>query len=134
MALTDRDLARLTPAEREAFQQAALMAAVNDYTPAMGAVLPFRDARDEEDEKHVHPLQLDVIDRCLTLWSNPGERILTPFMGVGSEVHEAVRLQRFGIGVELKPSYYRQAVKNLAAAAAEITPDTLFDLIEADSS
>jgi hypothetical protein len=54
-------------------------------------VLPFREARDEEDEKHVHPLQLDVIDRCLVLWSNPGERVLTPFMGVGSEVYAAVR-------------------------------------------
>lgn len=78
-------------------------------------VLPFRQARDEEDEKHVHPLQLDVIERCLTLWSNPGERILTPFMGVGSEVYGAVANGRFGIGVELKPSYYRQAVKNLEA-------------------
>lgn len=88
-------------------------------------VLPFRDARDEEDEKHVHPLQLDVIERCVTLWSNPGERVLTPFMGVGSEVYGAVRLGRFGIGVELKPSYYRQAVKNLAAVDEELPP-TLF--------
>lgn len=79
-------------------------------------VLPFRESRDEEDEKHVHPLQLDVIDRCLVLWSNPGERVLTPFMGVGSEVYSAVAAGRFGIGVELKPSYYRQAVKNLVAA------------------
>jgi len=78
-------------------------------------VLPYREARDSEDEKHVHPLQLDVIHRCLQLWSNPGERVLTPFMGVGSEVYESVRLGRVGIGIELKPSYYRQAVKNLAA-------------------
>lgn len=78
-------------------------------------VLPFREARDDEDEKHVHPLQLDVINRCLVLWSNPGERVLTPFMGVGSEVYESVRQGRFGIGVELKTSYYRQAIKNLAA-------------------
>lgn len=78
-------------------------------------VLPFREARDEEDEKHVHPLQLDVIERCLVLWSNPGERVLTPFMGVGSEVYAAVQNSRIGIGVELKPSYYRQAVKNLEA-------------------
>lgn len=82
-------------------------------------VLPFREARDQQDEKHVHPLQLDVIDRCLTLWSNPGEHVLTPFMGVGSEVYAAVCAGRRGIGVELKPSYYRQAVKNLAAAAAD---------------
>jgi DNA modification methylase len=83
-------------------------------------VLPFREARDEEDEKHVHPLQLDVIDRCMVLWSNPGERVLTPFMGVGSEVYGAVRNGRFGIGVELKPSYYRQAIKNLEALGTEI--------------
>ena len=84
----------------------------------IGRVLPFRDARDEEDEKHVHPLQLDVIDRVLTLWSNPGEKVLTPFMGVGSEVYASVAQGRLGIGVELKPSYYRQAVKNIEAAAA----------------
>jgi len=77
-------------------------------------VLPFRESRDEEDEKHVHPLQLDVIDRTIVLWSNPGERVLTPFMGVGSETYGAVAAGRLGIGVELKPSYYRQAVKNLA--------------------
>jgi DNA methylase len=78
-------------------------------------VLPFRPARDREDEKHIHPLQLDVIERCLVLWSNPGEHVLTPFMGVGSEVYATVRAGRFGVGVELKPSYYRQAEKNLAA-------------------
>ena len=81
-------------------------------------VLPYKDSRDEEDEKHVHPLQLDVIDRVLELWSNPGERVLTPFLGVGSEVFAAVRSGRFGIGVELKPSYYRQAVQNVAGAQA----------------
>lgn len=83
----------------------------------IGRVLPFKQARDDEDEKHVHPLQLDVIDRVVTLWSNPGEIVLTPFMGVGSEVYGAVCLGRRGIGVELKPSYFRQAVKNLAEAA-----------------
>lgn len=82
-------------------------------------VLPFRGARDSEDEKHVHPLQLDVIHRCVQLWSNPAERVLTPFMGVGSEVYEPVRLGRFGIGVELKPSYYRQAIKNLEAIESD---------------
>lgn len=79
-------------------------------------VLPYREARDEEDEKHVHPLQLDVIDRALTLWSNPGETVLTPFMGVGSEVYAAVKSGRKGIGAELKDSYFRQAIKNVAAA------------------
>jgi DNA modification methylase len=82
-------------------------------------VLPYREARDDEDERHVHPLQLDVIDRCLVLWSNPGETVLTPFMGVGSEVYGAVRQGRRGIGVELKPSYFRQAVKNVKAAETD---------------
>lgn len=86
----------------------------------IGRVLPFRDSRDEEDEKHMHPLQLDVIERCLHLWTNPGERVLTPFMGVGSEVYQAVRSGRVGVGVELKPSYYRQAVKNLAALSDDV--------------
>ncbi len=81
--------------------------------------LPFRHAKDQEDEKHVHPLQLDVIERCVILWSNPGEKVLTPFMGVGSEVYGAVLNGRRGIGVELKPSYYRQAVKNVGAAQKE---------------
>lgn len=94
-------------------------------------VLPFREARDEEDEKHVHPLQLDVIQRCLVLWSNPGERVLTPFMGVGSEVYEAVRSNRFGVGVELKASYYRQAIKNLAAAKDQANEEMLFSIVEA---
>lgn len=76
-------------------------------------VLPFRPARDDQDEKHVHPLQMDVIERAITLWSNPGEIVLTPFMGVGSEVYGAVANGRRGIGIELKPSYYRQAIKNL---------------------
>lgn len=81
----------------------------------LGRVLPFRSAKDEEDEKHVHPLQLDVIERVVALWSNPGENVITPFMGVGSEVFVPVQMGRRGIGVELKESYYRQAVKNLAA-------------------
>ena len=76
-------------------------------------VLPFRSAKEGEDEKHVHPLQLDVIERVVTLWSNPGETVLTPFMGVGSEVYGAVTLGRRGIGAELKESYFRQAVANL---------------------
>lgn len=79
-------------------------------------VLPYKAARDAEDEKHVHPLQLDVIERALILWSNPEETMFTPFMGVGSEIYGAVTNGRRGVGVELKASYYRQAVKNLAAA------------------
>lgn len=83
----------------------------------MHHVLPFKAARDSEDEKHVHPLQLDVIDRCVVLFSNLGETVLTPFMGVGSEIYSPVVLGRRGIGWELKPSYFRQAVKNCEAAA-----------------
>ena len=79
----------------------------------LGHVLPYRETRDEEDEKHVHPLQLDVIARYLDLRTVPGDTILTPFMGVGSEVYESVRKGRFAIGAELKPSYFRQAVVNL---------------------
>lgn len=82
-------------------------------------VLPFDEAEDDQDEKHPHPLQLDVIDRALMLWSNHGERVLSPFAGVGSEVYGAVRAGRFGVGVDVKPSYYRQMVKNLAAAVEE---------------
>ena len=77
-------------------------------------VLNIEESRELEDEKHVHPLQLDVIERAVAMWSNPGEVVLTPFMGVGSEVFGAVRLGRRGVGIELKPSYFRQAVKNLA--------------------
>jgi DNA modification methylase len=80
-------------------------------------VLPHRDAKDPEDERHVHPLQLDVIDRAVTLWSNPGDVVFTPFMGVGSEAYGAVTLGRRAVGVELKTIYYKQAALNLAAAA-----------------
>ena len=85
----------------------------------MGRVLPYDEARDAEDEKHVHPLQLDVIDRVIQMRSNPGETVITPFMGVGSEVYSAVRAGRRGIGAELKTSYFNQAVKNLEAAVIE---------------
>ena len=79
-------------------------------------VLPFRDSKDPDDEKHVHPLQLDVIDRIVELYSNPGEVVFTPFMGVGSEVYSPVSLGRRAKGVELKDSYYKQAILNLAEA------------------
>lgn len=86
-------------------------------------VLPYRPARDEEDEKHVHPLQLDVIERALVLWTNPGETVLSPFMGVGSEVYEAVKQGRRGIGIELKGSYFAQAEKNVASALEQWEAD-----------
>jgi len=79
-------------------------------------VLPFRDSREEDDEKHVHPLQLDVIDRIVDLYSNKGEVVLTPFMGVGSEVYSPVSLGRKAIGIELKDSYFKQAKINLSLA------------------
>lgn len=79
-------------------------------------VLPFRDSKEEDDEKHVHPLQLDVIDRIVELYSNPGEVVLTPFMGVGSEVFSPVSMGRKAIGIELKDSYYKQAKLNLVEA------------------
>jgi hypothetical protein len=78
--------------------------------------LQYRNARDERDEVHISPLQLDVIERCIDLWSNPGDVVLTPFLGIGSEVYGAVEMGRKGIGFELKASYFRQAVKNLAEA------------------
>jgi adenine specific DNA methylase Mod len=77
-------------------------------------VLKFKEGRDEDDEKHVHPLQLDVIDRIVELYSNPEEVVLTPFMGVGSEVFSPVSMGRKAIGIELKDSYYKQAIKNMA--------------------
>lgn len=88
-------------------------------------VLPYRESKAEQDEKHVHPLQLDVIERACILWSNPGEVVFTPFMGVGSEAYGAVINGRRAIGVELKESYYRQAVQNMEASATHREQDTL---------
>lgn len=75
--------------------------------------LPFREGRNERDEVHITPLQLDVVERCLELWTNPNDVVLTPFLGIGTEIYVAVEMQRRGLGIELKPSYYIQAVKNL---------------------
>ncbi len=83
-------------------------------------VLPHRQAQDEGEERHVHPLQLDVIERACVLWSNPGEIVLTPFMGVGSEVYGAVLNGRKALGIELKQSYFRQAIKNVKAALTRV--------------
>lgn len=74
-----------------------------------------KDERDERDEQHISPLQLDVIERCIDLWSNPDDVVLTPFLGIGSEVWAAVNMGRKGVGIELKPSYFEQAKRNLAA-------------------
>ena len=79
-------------------------------------ILPYKETKEEDDEKHVHPLQLDVIDRIVELYSNPNEVVFTPFMGVGSEVFSPVSLGRKAIGVELKDSYYKQAILNVKEA------------------
>ena len=84
-------------------------------------VLPYKDSKEEDDEKHVHPLQLDVIDRIVELYSNKGEVVLTPFMGVGSEVYSPVTLGRKAIGIELKDSYFKQAVLNLKETHGRFT-------------
>ena len=75
--------------------------------------LQYRAGRDNRDEQHISPLQLDVIERCIELWSNPGDTVFTPFLGIGSEVWCAVRMGRLGIGIELKPSYFTQAARNI---------------------
>lgn len=79
-------------------------------------ILSFKDTKDPEDEKHVHPLQLDVIDRLIYLYTNENEVILTPFMGVGSEVYSAISMNRKAIGIELKESYFKQAILNIKQA------------------
>jgi DNA modification methylase len=93
------------------------------------AVVDDGEAREPEDVKHVHPLMLDIIHRCVELYTNPGETVFTPFMGVGSEVYSPVYLGRRGIGVELKKSYFRQAVKNIAMAKADFVSDGAGDLL-----
>jgi len=75
--------------------------------------LQYRNAREDGDESHISPLQLDVIERCLELWSNPGDVVLSPFAGIGSEVYCAVQAGRRGVGMELKPTYFQQAVRNM---------------------
>lgn len=83
-------------------------------------------ARDAEDEKHICPLQLDFIERCVRIWSNPGELVLSPFAGIGSEGYVAIQHGRRFVGIELKPSYWRTAVNNLAEAEARALGPTLF--------
>ena len=79
--------------------------------------LQYRSAREEQDERHICPLQLTVIQRGIELWSNPGDVVLTPFMGIGSEAYMAVKMGRKAVGIELKDSYYRQAVANVKSVA-----------------
>lgn len=88
--------------------------------------LQYASARDEKDEKHICPLQLETIRRCLHLWSNEGETVLSPFGGIGSEGHESLRLKRNFIGIELKPSYYNQMQRNLQRMIDDLNQTTLF--------
>ncbi len=88
-----------------------------------GRLLPDDESKENEEESHVCRLQLDVVERCLTLWSNPGDKILTPFAGVGTELYMAVLMGRKAIGMELKSSYYRQAVKNIKHALEHGEPE-----------
>ena len=83
-------------------------------------------ARGENDEKHICPLQLDTIKRAITLWSNEGDKVYTPFLGIGSEVYQSILLNRFGIGSELKESYFNEAIKNCKTAEIESGAKTLF--------
>jgi len=89
--------------------------------------LNVRAGRETADERHICPLQLDFIERCVRLWSNPGEVVLSPFAGIGSEVYTARKNGRYGIGCELKPSYWRTAVDNLRRLDAEMSVPSLFD-------
>jgi hypothetical protein len=91
--------------------------------------LQYRAGRDPNDITHISPLQLDVIERCIQLWSLPGEIVFTPFLGIGSEVYAAVEMGRFGYGVDLKPSYFKQAVRNIARLGAQGHQDELLELV-----
>lgn len=85
-------------------------------------------ARAEKDEKHICPLQLDVIERAIFLWTNEGDIVFSPFAGIGSEIYQAVKMDRRGIGIELKESYYNQAVRNLKQITAEKSQINIFEL------
>jgi hypothetical protein len=92
-------------------------------------VLNVKVAREEKDERHLCPLQLDVIDRALVMWSNPGDVVLSPFMGIGSEGYCSLKAKRRFIGVELKPEYFNQACRTLGDVEASAA--TLFDAVAA---
>ena len=96
-----------------------------DYSNTLNAA----QGRDEKDEKHVCPLQLNTIERAITLWSNEGDTVLTPFLGIGSEVYQSIKMNRFGIGFELKESYFNEAVKNCKSAEMGKNQLTIFDAI-----
>mgnify|MGYP000475260481 CR=1 FL=1 len=95
-----------------------------DYSKTLNGI----KGRNENDEKHICPLQLETIERAITLWSNKGDKVLTPFLGIGSEVYQSIKMGRFGVGFELKDSYFNEAVKNCKAAEADTNAPTLFDM------
>jgi DNA modification methylase len=86
----------------------------------------YKGARDSKDEKHIAPLQLDIIERCIAMWSNKGEKIFTPFLGIGSEVFQAVKMDRYGIGIELKESYFDTARKNIDSVIKLNNQESIF--------
>lgn len=88
--------------------------------------LQKNSAREEKDEKHICPLQLDVIRKAINLWTNPNDIVFTPFMGIGSEVYQSLRMGRRGVGIELKESYYKQSVSNCKNAEIEQSQMRLF--------
>lgn len=96
--------------------------------------LQKQSARDDKDEKHIAPLQLDVIERSLTMWTNPGDVVFTPFLGIGSECYQAIKMGRKALGCELKESYFNQAVKNLQMAEIEAVEEQqdLFSMMESN--
>ena len=93
-------------------------------------ILNRTSAREERDEKHICPLQLDVIERCINLWTSPGDTVFTPFLGIGSEAYQALKMHRKAIGIELKESYYNQAVKNCEKAISSKEQIDLFEGFE----
>lgn len=106
-------------------------ASSNWYDVRLSNLLPYQQAKDEEDEKHLHPMSLDIYERGIVMWSNEGEVFLEPFAGVGSGLYVAKKLKRKSVGMELKPSYFRQAIKNLdAKPAKEIKQLSLAEVIE----
>jgi DNA modification methylase len=97
-------------------------------------VLNFKQAKASQDEKHICPLQLGLIARCIDLWTNPGDTVFSPFAGIGSEGYEAIKAGRKFIGVELKESYFNTACKHLADLETGMRQPTLFDLLPDDSA
>lgn len=92
----------------------------------------WQSARAADDERHICPLQLGTIERCIKLWTNPGEVVLDPFNGIGSTGDQAIRLERKYIGIELKPEYYQVAVRNLRKAESDLHVVDLFSWVEAE--